>query len=249
MKALLAQSDRRVLASLLLEDLVSGLPVRRGLQVFLGERTLPRNRRGFYIVEYVPGLESHGWRFEMPPALPPVGNLRVSLLIQDELGHYLPRRYTLALPRDPDPAHRLQSDSLFQPARVRLYPAPSAPARRSWSLVRISVSRSGKPLAGVLFRVRGEGRVWGSGISDLRGEALLVVAGVPVTRFASGAAAEGAVLTRELQLVLEASWLTDETWPVDPDELERAHEGNGNKYTQPLTLVAGRSEWLRLELN
>ena len=247
MTASLALSDRRVLAALLLEDQVSGLPLRRSLRVSLGGRDLPRNRRGLYIVGHAPGLEPHGRQFEAPPPAPAVGAVRVSLLVQDGLGHYLPRRYSLALPRDPDPAQRRQSGSLFQPARVRLYPSPSAPVRRSWSLVRISVSRAGKPVAGVFFQVQGEGRIWGRGISDPRGEALLVVAGVPITRFASGAA-DGAVLSRELQLELEASWSTDRVWPLDPDELEQAHEDSDDKYTQPLTLVTGRSERVRLEL-
>ena len=151
---------------------------------------------------------------------------------------------TKVSPSPPRPGNRNRRIALSVVRRATS--STDTPCKRATASA-ISVSRAGRPLAGVFFQVQGEGRIWGRGISDPRGEALLVVAGVPITRFASGAA-DGAVLSRELQLELEASWSTDRVWPLDPDELEQAHEDNDDKYTQPLTLVTGRSERVRLEL-
>jgi hypothetical protein len=54
-------------------------------------------------------------------------------------------------------------------------------------------------------------------MSDERGEALLAVTGLPVSRAADGA---GGPLTAETEATLAVFVRTDQAWPVDPDQLE-----------------------------
>ncbi len=235
----------RILAALQLEERPTSLPLRRHLEVTLGGRPLARNRSGLYIIDRAAGLEAHTTAFENPPPQPEPLSVTAEISIRDPLDHYLPRRLTVALPRDPDGDG---AASLFRPLSAWIYPAPAAPTAPNWSLVRASLSRGGEPAAGAFLRlVDGEGSELASGYADRRGEALVAVPGVPITRF-TDEEGDGDILTDTLAATLEASWHPGQTWPPDPDRLERDHGAAPFRASAPVTLKTGRQQHLEIEL-
>lgn len=231
---------RRVLGALRFLDGVSGLPVTAPLAVSAPGVAWIRNRRSLYVVASAPGLEAHTAAFQAPPAAPAPGSVGIEFTVADPAGIYLPRRGTLRLPRDPDPAHLDHDDSLFLPQDVPIYPAPAAPVEPGWAVVYASVA--GAPpaagLAGALIRVveTHGNRVVGRGQTDGRGEALVAVQGIPVTTFGQGG---GPVLSTEVVVRLQVLWDAAAPQPPDPDALESAHGAHPLRTTNA-TLASGR---------
>ena len=251
--------DQRVLGALRLVDRATALPVTDRLRLRSRTARVVRNLSGLYVIHQAEGLAAHTAAFERPPATPAVGSLDHSFTIEDPARRYLPRRVSLQLPLDPDPAHAGQAGSLFTPRDVSLYPAASAGLSPNWSTLRVFVGRGAgpvTPLRGALLRVvaSADERVLASGISDDNGETLVIVPGVPVTRFADendepppghdhgrGRGHDASpVVTDSLPVRLELSY-TESDWPVDPDELERNHAAN-LKDSLDLSLRTGRME-------
>ncbi len=221
--------EGRVLGALRVVDHATALPLRAPLRLHSDTARVLRNRSGLYVITEAEGLQEHAAAFARPPDTPAPGSVVYRFTIVDPAQRYLPRQLRVPLPRVPEPTH---ADSLFTPRDVPLYPAASAGLSPNWSTVRVSVRREGTPVRGALLRVieRRDDRVLASGISDERGEALVIVPGVPVTRFADEddshddhAAAPVVVATLPVRLELS---LTPGGWPVDPDELERNHADN-----------------------
>jgi hypothetical protein len=167
-----------------------------------GVRLVP-NRRGLHVIREWPPLAAHAEAFEAPPAVPPVGSLTLALTVRDPSGRYLPRRVRIALPRDPRPEHAAEPDSLFRPVDVAMFPSPSAPVGANWVELRVTVTETatGDALGGALLRVVSEGQLLARGLTDWRGEALVPVAGVPVTTWS---AEPGPVVVTEIVATLEA---------------------------------------------
>jgi hypothetical protein len=226
--------DRRVLGAVRYVDATTGLPIRRQLDVGgLGIRVM-RNVRGLYVLCEAPELALHTTTFQDPPKSPTVGGLAVTMSVADPIGRFLPRRHTVLLPRDPDPAHAEQADSLFRAADVPLFPSPLAPIGAGWSVLRVTVVRqgSGAPLPGALLRVVSGGNVVARGLSEWRGatagEALIAVPGVPVTTWGDDAPGTP-VVVNEVAGVLEV-YFDPRFDPAageapDPDRLEAARAG------------------------
>jgi hypothetical protein len=238
---------------------------------------LVRNRQGLYVVTHAQGLEAHTRSFEAQPAVPAPGANTCTIDVQDPQKRYLPRRVILRLPRDPDPENRDSPDSLFRPHDVALYPAGTAPLSPNWSTVRVSVSagrdaQSTRPAQGSLIRIvdAGDDEVLASGISDERGEALVIVPGVPVTRFADEADGgegppggppggggpggghghgldEPPVVVNTLAVRLEVSLAVPTPWPVNPDLLEENHAAN-RRQSMDLELATGRMERVAINI-
>jgi len=95
--------------------------------------------------------------------------------------------------------------------------------------------------------------VLSSGLSDLRGEALVIVPGVPITQFADETDDYGdgddppPVVVSERPARLEVSLASSPAWPVNPDELELNHTSN-IVASENLTLRTGRMEKLTIQL-
>jgi hypothetical protein len=214
--------DRRVLGAVRFLDSVSGAEVADGVRVDAPGVRWVRNRRGWWVAAAVPGLEKHVDAFEQPPTKPARGSVAVEMTVRDGAGRYLPRRATLALPRDPAPARADREDSLFRPLDVALHRAPSARMGPGWAVVRVSAARDDVPAGGALLRlVRQDGTVMGTGMTDSRGEGVVAVAGVPVTTWEEG---DGGVLSTEIDARLEVVWDPDGADPPDPDALEARRE-------------------------
>lgn len=193
--------ETRILGALRCVDAITGTPVGHALDVRADGADILLNRSGLHILRRAAALAAHEASFETPPVLPAIGSVQLALTVSDPLGVYLPRRATLALPRDPNPANAAAPDSLFRPAELPLFPSPSAPVAVNWAVLRVSVAAStGESLGGALLRVLRNGSVLGRGLSDWRGEALVPVAGVPVTTFSED---ENSVVSNEIDVVLQ----------------------------------------------
>jgi hypothetical protein len=164
----------------------------------------------------------------------------VELQVQDPAGQYLPRRATIDLPRDPDPANAAQSNSLFRAVDVSLFPTPAAPTWPGWAVVRASVTSPtpGVGLADALVRVvrQSDDVRLGAGMTDARGEALVAVQGIPSTTFDEG---EGPVLATEVAVRLEVIHDPDAPEVPDPDDLE-ARRADLRVRTATAMLASGR---------
>jgi hypothetical protein len=246
--------ERRVLSAVRCVDATTLAPVDDPLVVEAAGARLVRNRSGLYVIRSWTRLAAHEDAFEAPPAAPPVGNDSLVLDVRDPGGRYLARRVTVALPRDP--ALPLDNaESLFRAVDVAMYPSASAPLSGNWVALRVTVteSASGDALGGALLRVASGGRVIARGLTDWRGEALVPVAGVPITTWSTE---PGAVVVSEIAASLEcyfdaaagtrtsASEVRAGRAPAapplpNPQTIEAARAGLP-QVTVPIVLAAGR---------
>jgi hypothetical protein len=231
--------DTRVLGAVRFVDAATQGQVSDGLAVSSAQGGFRRNRSGLWVIITAAGLETHTIAFDSPPAAPPVASVPVTLTVADQSGRYLPRATTLMLPRDPDPNHADQAASLFQAVNVNLYPSPVSPVSPGWAVIHAHVQNKATqaPLQGALLRVvrTSDSVVLSRGISDDRGEALVVVPGIPVTTFNVGA---GSPLSTEVAVSVEAIFDKDAGPVIDPDAVEA--KAGLPKATSPQKLAAGR---------
>lgn len=259
----LEQVDRRLLGALRLVDGNTGAVLRDPLLLSLPGARVHRNRSGLWVLSDLPALAEYEAAFDAAPLLPAVGSIHLTALVSDPSGRYLPRRVTLALPRDATPANAGLADSLFRPIDIVLWPSPAAPTGANWAVLRISVADtvSGDALGGVLLRITRVGAILAQGLSDWRGEALVAVPGVPVTTWSDE---PGAVVALEINATLDAVFdpavgtrtaitrvragIAPATLPsVDPDDLQ-ARRATLPGASVPVTLAAARSAALNLSL-
>ncbi|ANH68292.1 hypothetical protein [Mitsuaria sp. 7] len=182
----LERIDTRVLGALRCIDATTRVQVGTPLEVRVEGATVRRNRSGLYVIvraEAPLALAAHEAAFDNAPATPTVGDVTLFVTVSDPAGRYLPRRASLALPRDPQPGNAASPESLFRPVELPLYPSAIAPTGMNWSVLRLSVHETGTldALGGALLLVRAGGNVLARALTDWRGEALLPVPGVPVT--------------------------------------------------------------------
>ncbi|WP_418320168.1 hypothetical protein [Piscinibacter sakaiensis] len=176
--------------------------------------------------------------------LPAVGPTVVSASVSDPAGRYLPRRFEVALPRDVDPAG--PTAPRFNPLDVILDAAPAAPLLPTWAVLRVSVFRNGQPAANAVLRLQpaGGGALLGRGLSDARGEALVIAAGIAQMSVGAG----DIVVTREVpaELVVSFDPAAPADLPVNPDAL--AVRADVIRHTVALDLASGRTDTLRIAL-
>ena len=204
----LEDDAHRVLGAVELVDATTGARIRAPLQLRPADGAeaprFVRNRSGLLVLWSHPGLGAHAAAFEAPPAEPALHSVALALQVWDPSGLYQPRGFTLRLPRDPDPRHAAQEDSLLRPQRVELFRGAAAPLGGNWTplAVRVTESGSGDLLGGTLVEVRDAAdAVLARGLTDWRGEALVPVAGVPVTTWGAD---DGAVVVHEIPATVHA---------------------------------------------
>lgn len=220
------------------------------------------NVSGLWVVASWTELAEHAAAFREPPSVPAAGSLRLALTVADPTGVHLPRAVSLPLPRDPDPEHLSEPDSLFRAVEVPMYPTARAVPGANWSVVRVSLREGGgDALGGALLRVRRNGDVLGRGLTDGRGEALVALPGVPMVTFGED---DEAVVVTEIAVSLEAVFdpTTGTRMPaadvaagrrapepvVDPDALED-EAGTLPHTAQPLSIAARRIQTLAMTLD
>ncbi len=172
--------DRRALALVQLLDAL-GRPLAATARMTAPALRLYAKGSGRYAVLGAAGLEDYAASFATPaaPALRSV-SLPVDIVPGD--GAHLPRRFTLALPRDPDPAQRGTAASLFDAIPVALLPSPAAGIPATAAAVRVTVRKrnDGRRVAGALVRVASDnGRFTATGMTDATGEALVLIPAFP----------------------------------------------------------------------
>jgi hypothetical protein len=176
--------------------------------------------------------------------------------VRDPAGRYLARRVTIALPRDANPANAAQAGSLFRAVDVPMYPSASAPLGANWVELRATVrdTATGDALGGALLRVVTAAGVLARGMTDRRGEALVPVAGVPVTTWSDE---PGAVVVTQISGSVEcyfdpaagtrtpAATLREGRAPLDPPlaDPQAIEDGRAGlpQSIVPVVLAAGRA--------
>lgn len=213
--------DRRVLGAIRFVDSATRNRVEGGLNVESSQAVLRVNRLGLWVIHEAVGLEAHTVQFETQPAAPPLESIAVTLTINDPVGRYLARRATVRLPRDPDPAKATQPQSLFRPIDIALFRSPASAASPGWAVIRAHVQNNatGAALGGALLRVirARDGQVIAQGLSDNRGEAMLIVPGIPVTTFNNDG---GPPLATEVNVNIQAIFDPAASGVVDPDAID-----------------------------
>ena len=233
--------ERRVLGALRPVDAVTGVRIVAPLSVTAAGVRVVRNASGMYVVTGAPGLAAQTHSAEAPE-WDPADPRPVEFTVRDPAGVYLARRFTLRLPRDPDPANAQQPDSLFRPGEVRMFPSPVAPVSPQWAVVRASVpgAQPGTVNGGALIRVVrvSDGVLLAAGLADARGEALVAVPGIPVTTWAP--VNQGSVIATSVDVELEVVWDAAAAGRLpDPDDLERRRAQLTVSAT-PVTLSTGQ---------
>lgn len=243
--------DSRVLGALRLVDNATKNPVGRGLHVFADGLKFFPNRSMLYVISHARGLESHLTAFENPPdssapSEPDIGSQQFNVTIQDPLGQYLTRSVQLSLPLNPDPE---ENNSIFNPIEVPLFSSSIYNLNPNWSIIRTSVfdlahinDENPVPVQGALFRIlNNTDDVIAAGMSDQRGEAVIIAPGIPVSDFAReddpeiedpelddedlepdhlDYLASGSVVEMETPVKLTVVVSPDTPWPADPEKME-----------------------------
>lgn len=160
------------------------------------------NRSGLYVIWRAPGGAS-------------------TLTVSDPEGRYVSRRFRMQFPRDANLANAGEPSSIYQPEQVRLFPSPIAATSPGWALLRATVKKAGSAqvLAGALIRIvrASDSKLLASGVSDARGEALVIVPGIPVTLFDGGT---GPVVGTALDVNVQTVFDPAAQDAPDPDDIE-----------------------------
>lgn len=253
--------DSRVLGAFRLLDNPTQAVVKRPLNVSASNTQFIRNRSYHYIISTTAGLEHHTQSFINPPLTPDIGDVPVSIHVHDPMHRYLPRVTSMALPRDPNPDHAALEGSLFNAVAVQMYAAPTFPMHPNWSGIRASLvdaNDTDAPIRGALLRVirTSDDEVLARGYSDRRGEALIIIPGIPITNFAvsdeeSEFDASGPVVISETSVRVEV--IVDDTlpWPIDPEFIEAHRDDWLREGDEPilLTLRTGQIETININVD
>jgi hypothetical protein len=170
--------EERVLAALRFLDAATGTMVSDQVSVAAPGLTLIRKRTGDLVVLSADGLD-------------PVAGTSYPIDVRAGTGEFARRRFTLRLPRDPDPANAATAGSLFRPSEINMLPGPRYQLTGNLGIVRVTVRRStdNARVGGALVRLTPSvrGLAVARGVTDVAGEALLVVSGVPLSGPGPGA--------------------------------------------------------------
>lgn len=259
--------DRRVIAGLRFVDSTTGGSILQPLRLQAARSEFVRNRIGLYVLLSTPGFEDYINTFDLAGAAeseavgPDVTVLGIS--IQDPSGRYLPRQFSLSLPRDSASNSDSADDeaSLFQPVQIALYPAAIAPTNPNWAVLRATVLNSANqrlPWALIRTTVNAETTLTQS---DWRGEALIAIPGIPIVTASSDEASEDPS-TREfsadLEVVFDPALNTIdegadfiELVDPNPDYMPNPEQLNDNREAlqtgvETLVLASGQQRSLRL---
>lgn len=209
--------DRRIVAALQFVDATTGGSVRQPLQLQIPSSNplgrplgrFIRNLRGHYVLIETAGFEAYSETFNLDALEATPANQNLTVEVSDLSGQYLPRQFSLSLPRNAaiDPVSVRAEASLFQPVRIALYPSPNSPVNPGWAVLRATVvnatTQERLPWALVTATTNGTTTLTQS---DWRGEALIAVPGIPITTWATGAGAGAGpppVTTTEVEAILE----------------------------------------------
>lgn len=180
-----------------------------------------------------PGLSAH---WESQQSAFAVSGKRLEFTLRPSGRRYMPRKASLRLPRDSDPANRAAANSLFQPAAIALPATTAFPLGGNAAGVIVSLSRDDDdaPIENAVVRLRdsASGMIRAIGITNAYGEALLVTTGLALAAAGSGASASP-VHGKIIEALVDGGSARFNTnppiataEPVDPDRIIAAVAGN-----------------------
>lgn len=175
--------DRRALALIALVD-PFGRPLVGPAQLTGNGLRTAAKPGGRWAVLGCEGLEAHVGAFEAAPASPAQGSVDCVIDIRPADGALAPRSAVVPLPRDPDPDHKDEDDSLFAPVTITLLPSPRCPIPATSAAVRVTVRKrnDGRRVANALVRVASDnGQFAAQSVTDAAGEALVIVSDFPMS--------------------------------------------------------------------
>lgn len=265
--------EQRILGAISFQDATTNVRIRRRLKVegAAGVQVV-RNRSGYYVIFSAPGFEAYTNSFSEQPVAPDpramaAETVALELKVSDFRGEYLPRRCTVKLPLNPATKRPDNGQWLFDPIRIKLYPAPTAGTVPGWAIIRATVREDGKrdrlPWALITIRRAGQPEALATGLADHRGEAFVAVPGLPVAAADEGA---GAVMTAEIPVSLEvifdtflqkvrdpedlaASLAVPAEFAPDPAILEKGTAPRFRSSKKADTLASGREHRIELTVN
>jgi len=206
--------DHRALAAIRFLDEETRLPVRAPLKVEGTGLKFVRNLSGLTVITDAPGFSDYAASFLVPQSVPPPATFTLTAV--DPSRTYLSRRFSVELPRDPAPGpdESLPANSVFRPVEVTLYPSSIARPSAGSAVIRLRVTDDNDlPLPGALVELTlDDPAIVRRGLCDHRGEALVLVPGLPIADWTDPAA------TTEFDLTVKGAWLPGDG-PPDPDEL------------------------------
>ncbi len=227
-------------------DQITGNQVKRTFRIKSDDLTFFTNRSFLHVISSGTGLKTYTDAFENSPEpsadpyIPDTEDLEFTFTVTDPLGEYLERSVVINLPRSLNPE---DESCVFNPLDIPVFPAPAAHLSPNWSIIRASLysmedMTAQIPVQGAMMRIKNtEGDLLMSGISDLRGEAAVIIPGIPITTFSQGTelphghghedddwTATGSVVETQTQATLEVIVTPDTPWPVNPSLMEENHE-------------------------
>jgi len=241
--------DRRVLAAVRFTDPATGASVPDGLRVE-SSATFRENRSGYWVLWPQGVLDDHRFAFSEAPGSPAEGSITVQGTVHDALRRFAPRAFSIDVPR--------VGDDLHTPVDVMLPSGPGRPVRQTWAAVWVSVHWDTDPdhpepvpIQGALVRLSSDdlGGLRGIGLTNVRGQALVVGAAIP--RNAPSGMDSGSVLrpatNHDLNVVVETGQTHARTGRrlsvPDPDDLWD-RRGALTTFSSVVALNAGDSEAL-----
>ncbi|GAA4049578.1 hypothetical protein [Parerythrobacter jejuensis] len=184
--------DRRMVAAIQVVD-----PLDRPVDVPIGfeaqgARWIDKGSGLFVLLEWDRDRAlSRNWENQVSTFA--TGSQSLNLILTPVGNRLMPRKASIALPRQPDPAQRDNPDSLFQPARVMLSAASGFRAEGNACAVTVTLSRQsdGHAIEHAVIRLRdaANGPIRTTGITNRHGEAMLVLAGLPLAAAGNNASA------------------------------------------------------------
>ncbi|MBX2796889.1 MAG: hypothetical protein KTR31_04445 [Myxococcales bacterium] len=217
--------DRRVLAAVRFLDPATSQAVTGGLTVQGAGSRWFTNRSGLWVLRAEGVLDDHAREFLAAPTSTPAESVAVTADVLDGGARYLPRRFTIDLPRT--------GTDLFEPIDVLLVPSPALPTRATWATVRVTVSFAtdgthpepvGIEGARIALSSADLGGLRCVGLTDARGEGLAIGHGIP--RFSPGILPDEVVrasVEHTLEVIVDVPATDPDTGlrdaPADPDDL------------------------------
>lgn len=177
--------ERRVFGAIEFVDDLTGTRVLDPLRIGAPGVGLLRNRAGLYVIRELDGHDDYTRQFDNAPPNPARSD--VSLQVEDPSQRYLPRSFTLSLPRllRAPTLPVTDANNALRPVTVRLWPAAALPVRATWAVMRLTVEVAGTNPPQGLANVIVEATPHPAGMSvqrtmtDRNGDALIAIAGAP----------------------------------------------------------------------